>query len=82
MDFTVGAVPMLMFNPNEKDTISPSSIIGDVATCSTNKTWFLMGFGMFFFDEDNWRIPITRMSSTCNFFRYSGSDLQLGPNDR
>ena len=54
--FTAGAVPMLMFNPSEKDTISPSSIVGAVGTYSSNKTWFLMGFGIFFLGEDNWRI--------------------------
>ena len=54
--FAVGAVPMLMFNPSKKDTISPSSLIGVVGTYSTNKTWFLMGFGKFILDEDNWRI--------------------------
>jgi len=67
MGFTVGAVPMLMFNPTEKDTISPSSIIGGVATYSTNKTWFLMGFGMFFLDEDNWRITTAGGIGVVNF---------------
>lgn len=56
LGFTMGAVPMLMFNPSKKDSISPSSLIGGVGTWSTNKSWFMMGFGMFFLDEDNWRI--------------------------
>jgi len=56
LGFTLGAVPMLMFNPSEKDTISPSSLVGGVGIYSANKTWFLMGFGMFFLGEDNWRI--------------------------
>ena len=44
MGFALGAVPILMFNPSEKDTISPSSVIGGVGFYSTSKTWFLMGF--------------------------------------
>ncbi len=67
MGFTVGAVPMLMFNPTEKDTISPSSIVGGVATYSTNKTWFLMGFGMFFLNEDRWRVTTAGGIGTVNF---------------
>ncbi len=56
MGFTAGAIPMLMFNPVEKDTLSPSSLVGAVGTYSTNKSWFLLGFGIFYFDQDNWRI--------------------------
>ncbi len=56
MGVSVGAVPILMFNPTEKDTISPSSLIGSVGLWSTNNTWFLMGFGVFFLNEDNWRL--------------------------
>jgi outer membrane protein assembly factor BamA len=54
--FSLGAVPILMFNPSKKDTISPSSVVGGVGLYSSSKTWFLMGFGMFFLNEDNWRI--------------------------
>lgn len=70
LGFTVGAVPLLMFNPSEKDTISPSSIVGAVGTWSTNKTWFVMGFGMFFLDEDTWRITTAGGSGAVNFQFY------------
>ena len=70
LGFTMGAVPMLMFNPIEKDSISPSSVIGGVGTWSTNKTWFLMGFGMFFLDEDNWRITTAGGVGIVNFQFY------------
>ena len=56
LGFSVGAVPMLMFNPTEKDSISPSSLIGGVGFWTTEKTWFLMGFGMFYLAEDRWRV--------------------------
>ena len=67
MGFTLGAVPMLMFNPVEKDTISPSSLIGGVGTYSTSKTWFLMGFGMFYLNEDKWRITAAAGLGTVHF---------------
>lgn len=65
--FTLGAVPMLMFNPVMNDTLSPSSIVGGVGTYSTNETWFMMGFGMFFLDEDNWRITTAGGVGSINF---------------
>ncbi len=67
MGFTLGAVPLLMFNPTEKDTISPSSLIGGVGTYSTNKTWFMMGFGMFFLNEDRWRLTTAGGIGAVNF---------------
>lgn len=70
LGFSVGAVPMLMFNPTEKDTISPSSIVGAVGTWSTSKTWFLMGFGKFFLNEDNWRITTAGGIGTMNYQFY------------
>jgi hypothetical protein len=35
---TVGALPMVMFNPVERDTISPSSVAGLLGMYSTNGT--------------------------------------------
>jgi len=67
MGFTLGAVPMLMFNPTAKDTLSPSSLIGGVGIYSTNKTWFMMGFGMFFLNEDRWRITTAGGLGVVNF---------------
>lgn len=70
MGFSLGAVPMLMFNPSEKDTISPSSIVGGLGFYTTNKTWFLMGFGMFYLGEDNWRITTAGGVGNVNFQFY------------
>lgn len=75
LGFTVGAIPLLMLNPTEKDTISPSSVIGGVGTYSTNKTWFLMGFGMFFLAEDNWRITTAGGIGVMNFQFYLDNPL-------
>lgn len=65
--FSVGAVPLVMFNPTVKDTISPSSIVGGLGMYSTSKSWGLMGFGMFFLGEDNWRITTAGGLGTVHF---------------
>ncbi len=70
LGFTLGVVPMLMFNPSEKDTISPSSLISIVGVYSTNRTWFLMGFGRFYLGEDNWRITTAGGIGTVHFQFY------------
>ncbi len=70
LGFTLGAVPLLMFNPTAKDTISPSSLVGAVATYSTNGTWFGMGFGMLYLDEDKWRITTAGGIGNVNFQFY------------
>jgi outer membrane protein assembly factor BamA len=61
---------MLMFNPVDTDTISHSSLIGGVATYSTSKTWFVMGFGMFYLDENKWRITSAAGLGTVNYQFY------------
>jgi len=75
MGFSIGAVPMLMFNPTEKDTISPSSLIGGVGFWTTNKSWFLMGFGKFYLGKDNWRISTAGGIGTVNYQFYLESPI-------
>jgi outer membrane protein assembly factor BamA len=65
-----GALPMAMFNPVKSDTISPSSLAGLLAMYSTNKTWFVMGFGKMYFDEDNWRLGFAGGVGSVNFQFY------------
>jgi hypothetical protein len=72
LGFSVGAVPLLMFNPSEKDTFSPSSLIGGLGFWTSNKTWFLMGFGMFYLDEDRWRITTAGGTGAVNYQFYLG----------
>jgi len=75
MGLSLGAVPLLMFNPSEKDTISPSSLLGGVGFWSTNKTWFLMGFGMFYLGEDRWRITTAGGIGTVYYQFYLGNTI-------
>jgi outer membrane protein assembly factor BamA len=51
----------------KNDTISPSSIAGLFGMYSTSETWFLMGFGKFHFDEDNWRVMAAGGAGSVNF---------------
>jgi len=70
LGFMFGAIPMVMFNPVEKDTVSPSSLVGGLGMYTTNKTWFAMGFGMFHFDRDNWRLIIAGGRGTVHYQFY------------
>ena len=54
--FSVGFVPMVMYNLSKEDTISPSSISGLMGMYSSNGTWFGMGFNKFYIKEDKYRI--------------------------
>jgi outer membrane protein assembly factor BamA len=70
LGFTIGAIPMLMFNPSEKDTLSPSSLVGALGAWTTGKSWFVMGFGMFYLNEDRWRISTAGGLGAVNFQFY------------
>ena len=72
---TLGAIPMAMMNLSEKDTISPSSTVGLVGTYSENKTWFVMGFGVFYLDEDNWRIKAAGGYGDVNYQFYAANPI-------
>jgi len=68
--YSVGALPMLMFNPVAKDTLSPSSIAGAFGMYSENKTWFVLGFVKLFFNEDKWRLTIAGGGGEINYQFY------------
>lgn len=70
LGFSIGALPMAMFNPVEKDTISPSSVVGILGMYTTNDTWFGMGFGKFYFFEDDWRFTTAGGLGSVNFQFY------------
>ena len=66
----VGALPMVMFNPVEKDLESPSSMAGLLGMYTTNDSWFALGFAQLFFDEDNWRFTAAGGRGSVNFQFY------------
>jgi len=77
LGFTIGAIPMAMFNPVEKDTLSPSSIGGLFGMYTTNKTWFTMGFAALFLDEDNWRLMGAAGIGSVNFQFYLDNPIDI-----
>ena len=54
--FGFGAVPMIMYPLNKKDTLSPDSLTGLVGFYTTEGNYAAMFFQRFFLAEDNWRI--------------------------
>ena len=71
-EFMFGAVPMLMYKVNKKDTISPESISGLMGIYTTNKTWFAIAFSKLYLMEDHWRITIGAGLGTANSQFLSG----------
>ena len=68
--FSIGAIPMAMFNLSEKDTISPSSIAGLGGIYSENDSWGVMAFGRVYLKEDTWRITAAGGLGQRNFQFY------------
>lgn len=52
----IGFIPMYMWNVSKTDTVSPQSLVGLLGMYTTNKTYFAMAFGRFYFNEDKWRL--------------------------
>ena len=51
-----GVIPMLMYDMNKTDTISPPSISGVAGVYTTNKSYFFTGFTKIYLQEDHWRL--------------------------
>ncbi|MBD8488829.1 BamA/TamA family outer membrane protein [Echinicola sp. CAU 1574] len=58
LKFMIGAIPMVMYKTDQKDTISPKSLSGLSAVYTTNGSYFFAFFNKLFFDEDNWRVKL------------------------
>ena len=67
-----GALPMMMYKFNEKDTISPESISGLMGIYTTNQTWFAIAFSKLYLMEDQWRITLGAGIGTANSQFLSG----------
>ncbi|WP_121665652.1 BamA/TamA family outer membrane protein [Mesonia aquimarina] len=51
-----GVIPMLMYDVDKTDTISPPSISGVAGVYTTNKSYFFTGFTKIYLQEDHWRL--------------------------
>jgi outer membrane protein assembly factor BamA len=71
-----GAVPMIMYNVNKKDTISPQSLSGAMGVYTTNETWFSAFFTKLYLNEDKWRILFGAGLGNMNsqFLQSAGTD--------
>lgn len=78
LGFSFGAVPMMMYKLNKKDTISPSSITGAIGIYTTEKTWFAMVFNKFYFNEDKWRATLFGGRGNINFQFFVDSPISPG----
>jgi len=54
-DFSFGLIPIAMYGLNKNDTISPTSISGGFGMYTTNKSWFVLQFNKWYFNEDRYR---------------------------
>jgi outer membrane protein assembly factor BamA len=77
LGWTLGALPMVMFNPVAQDTVSPSSIAGLLAMYTTNDSWFGFGFSQMFFAEDTWRAIAAGGKGSINFQFYLDNPIDL-----
>jgi len=78
IDFTFGAIPMVIFSINQKDTISPKSLVGVMVIYSTSKTWVGMIFSKMYFNEDRYRVKVAGGLASVNFQYYQDDPVNPG----
>jgi hypothetical protein len=52
LQFMIGAIPMIMYKLNGRDSISPKSLSGLTAIYTTNKSYFISIFDKWYLAED------------------------------
>ncbi|NME66730.1 BamA/TamA family outer membrane protein [Flammeovirga aprica] len=67
LGFSIGALPMAMFNISQKDTISPSSVVGLLGMWTTNDSWFGLMFSRFYLNKDKYRVTFAAGLGSINF---------------
>lgn len=77
LGFTVGAIPIAMYNLNKKDTVSPSSMSGALGMYTTTQSWFVVQFNKFYFNEDQYRATLVGGKGNINFQFFL--DLPVSP---
>ena len=77
LSWAVGAIPILMFNPVDSDTLSPSSAVGAFGMYTGNKTWVVLGFAALYLKEDTWRITSAGGTGSINFQFYLKTPLDV-----
>ncbi|WCT11909.1 BamA/TamA family outer membrane protein [Mucilaginibacter jinjuensis] len=62
----VGAIPMMMYKLNGKDTVSPKSLSGMTGIYTTNNSYFVSLFNKWYFAEDRWRLKLFALTGNKN----------------
>lgn len=78
LGFSIGAVPLAMYDLSKKDTISPSSLSGGVGFYSTTKSWFVVQFNAFYFNRDNYRATLAGGTGNINFQFFLDNPISPG----
>jgi outer membrane protein assembly factor BamA len=65
-----GAIPMMMYDVNQKDTVSPQSLSGLSAIYTTNGSYFVAIFNRWYVAQDRWRLKLFALTGnyTSQFF--------------
>ncbi len=58
LQFMFGAIPMMMYKLNKKDTIAPKSLSGMSAIYTTNRSYFVAFFNKWYLADDKWRVKL------------------------
>lgn len=66
LQFMVGAIPMMMYKLNGKDTVSPKSLSGMSAIYTTNNSYFVALFNKWYLAEDKWRLTLFALTGNKN----------------
>ncbi len=53
-----GAIPMMMYKLDKKDTIAPQSLSGITAIYTTNGSYFVAVFNRWYLADDGWRLKL------------------------
>jgi len=70
-----GVLPLAMYRLKKTDTISPYSITGGLGIYSTNKSYVISAFSVWYIDEDKWRIKFALGTGNINSQFYMTSDI-------
>ncbi|WP_448697570.1 BamA/TamA family outer membrane protein [Mucilaginibacter sp. AW1-3] len=66
MQFMFGAIPMMMYKLNKKDTVSHESLSGLMGIYTTNNSYFVAVFNRWYVAEDRWRLKLFALTGNYN----------------
>lgn len=67
LGFTLGFLPLMMYDVSKTDTISPSSLTGALGMYTTTDSWFAVVFNQWYLKEDKYRVKFVAGTGNINF---------------